>query len=106
MRLFLLVVADLMMTTTMSPVRGAPPEDFERYRVIPLTKANDIGNTVLIIDTQTGDLWKWFESSPPGNQVGGSGIRYEGAAVPGTPGEIVARTGFELPSIQRSPAGK
>jgi hypothetical protein len=76
-----------------------------RYQAIPLTKPNDMGNTVFIIDTKTGDVWKWFEGTSS-SQVGGSGIRYEGAVVPGTPGEIVARQGFGLPLIQQRPAGK
>jgi hypothetical protein len=79
---------------------GSTPGQPGRYQAVPLTKPNEsTSNTVLIIDTETGDVWKYFEGLAPGP---GSGIRYEGAAVPGDkPGEIVARQGFELPVIQR-----
>jgi hypothetical protein len=77
-----------------------------RYQAMSLTKPNDTGGTVLIIDTKTGDIWKWFEGTS-GNGQGGSGIRYEGAVVPGvSPGEIVARQGFSLPMIHRQPSAK
>ena len=74
--------------------------DIRQFR---LTKQNESGNTVLIVDTKTGDIWKWFEGIS-GNNQGGSGIRDEGAAIPGgAPGEIVARQGFGVPTIQRPP---
>jgi hypothetical protein len=86
-------------------VTEAAAQTPERYQAIPLTKSNEMGTEVLIIDLKTGDVWKWFEGSS-GAQAG-SGIRYEGAVVPGrTPGEIVARQGFGLPAMQQRPAGK
>jgi hypothetical protein len=73
-----------------------------RYQAIPLAQPGR-STDVLIVDTVTGDVWKWFETAAAHGAVG-SGIRYEGAAVPGAkPGEIVARWGFGQPVIQPPP---
>lgn len=95
----------LAVTLVLFGVTAAAAQAPGRYQAISLTKPNEIGNEVLIIDTKAGDIWKWFQGAS--GAQGGSGIVYEGAAVPGrTPGEIVAREGFGLPVIQRRPAGK
>lgn len=98
------VPARLVLTVglILSVVTDAPAvEPSGRYQAIPLGETH-----TLIIDTQTGNVWKWFDGIGNNNSQGGSGIRYEGAAVPGDrPGEIIARQGFGLPAIQR-PAGK
>ena len=97
----LLMLALFGCATARAQPSGSTPGQPGRYQAIPLTKPNDTSNTVLIIDTETGDVWKYFEGLAPGP---GSGIRYEGAVVPGDkPGEMVARQGFELPVIQRPP---
>ena len=81
---------------------GSPSVTPGRYQAVPLTEP---GRTtgVLIVDTATGDVWKWFETAAAHGAVG-SGIRYEGAVVPGAkPGEIVARWGFGQPVVQPPP---
>jgi hypothetical protein len=103
LRSWLLVPIALLMLAPSATIRAQPsgstPGQPGRYQAIPLTKPNESSNSVLIIDTETGDVWKYFEGLAPGP---GSGIRYEGAAVPGDkPGETVARQGFDLPAIQR-----
>ena len=95
----LLMLVSFGCATIWAQPSSSQPGQPGRYQAIPLTKPNESSNTVLIIDTETGDVWKYFEGLAPGP---GSGIRYEGAAVPGEkPGEMVARQGFELPVIQR-----
>jgi len=87
-------------------VTNAAAQDAGRYQAFPLTKPNDLGSSVFIIDTKTGDVWQWFQGRGVPKTTSGSGIRYEGAAVPGTPREMVARQGFGLPVIQHQPTGK
>jgi hypothetical protein len=73
-----------------------------RYQAINITNHDETGNTVFILDTTTGDIWKWFEAGAIGGAPAGSGIRYEGKATPGDqPGEMVARQGFSQPPVLR-----
>lgn len=89
------VTACLIFGTAVANAQGAG--DVGRYQAIFLSKQD-----ALIIDTKTGNVWKWFEGASVSGAPGGSGLRYEGTAVPGkAPGEIVARNGFNYPTIQR-----
>jgi hypothetical protein len=94
----LVVLTLTLVCVTLSNAAAADPG---RYRAIPVTRQGDTGATVLIIDTETGDVWQWSEGTN-GSNVPGTGIRYEGRVVPGDgPGDSVARQGFGLPPFQR-----
>ena len=97
LRLLILILT--VVSVTLSNARAAEPG---RYRAISLTRQGDAGASVLIIDTETGDIWKWNEGVGVNGTAQGTGIRYEGRVVPGDhPGENVARQGFDLPAFQR-----
>jgi hypothetical protein len=78
-----------------------PPGPPGRYQAIPLDKPNDPGNSVLVIDTATGDIWKWSEGTVSGGKAA-TVLTYEGAVVAGDkPGEPIARWGLGVTAMQR-----
>lgn len=69
--------------------RGTSLDDVGRFRVIPLPRTEkDFGREALVIDTTTGDLWRWWSSPSFGGTPGGEGLTYQGRAVPGKPGDV------------------
>jgi hypothetical protein len=72
-----------------SPV-GAPGGRFQMLIMPPNT--NSYGpNDVVILDTQEGDLWKWYQyGGYPNSPENSSAIMYLGRAKPGAkPGDLV-----------------
>ena len=50
-----------------------------RLQMVPLPHAeNRLVDEVLVLDSQTGDLWKWAQSPGIGNTPGFHGIQYLG----------------------------
>ena len=95
---FLVLILSVV-CVTLANANAAEPG---RYRAISVTRQGDTGATVLIIDTETGDVWKWYDVAGSSGTAPGAGIRYEGRVVPGdSPGESIARQGFGLPAFQR-----
>jgi hypothetical protein len=95
---FLVLTLSFVVFLVSSAVAAEPG----RYRAISLPREGDMDASVLIIDTETGDVWKWYEGGGGSGKAPGTGIRYEGRVVPGdSPGESVARQGFGLPAFQR-----
>jgi hypothetical protein len=75
-----------------SPPVGAPGGRFQMLIIPP--NSNSYGpNDVVILDTQEGDLWKWYQyGGYPNSPENSSAIMYLGRAKPGAkPGDVVDR---------------
>jgi hypothetical protein len=73
-----------------SPPVGAPGGRFQMLIIPP--NSNSYGpNDVVILDTQEGDLWKWYQyGGYPNSPENSSAIMYLGRAKPGAkPGDVV-----------------
>ena len=69
-----------------------------RYQAVPIQGGSDIGGKVLIIDTQTGDLWTWMEIGAGDHGAGGRFLVYQGRLRPGSkPGEVIEQQDFSGP---------
>ena len=69
---------------------GAPGGRFQMLIIPP--NSNSYGpNDVVILDTQEGDLWKWYQyGGYPNSPESSSAIMYLGKAEPGAkPGDVV-----------------
>ena len=91
-RTFFIIAALLALSG--SALAETPSPGPGRYQMLTIqVGASTIGGRVLILDTQDGDLWKWFEySGYPVSAETGSAIMYLGKLKPGTKaGEIIQR---------------
>jgi hypothetical protein len=69
-----------------------------RYQAVPVQVGSDIGGKVLIVDTQTGDLWTWMEVGAGDHGPGGRFLVYQGRLRAGTkPGEVIEQQDFSGP---------
>lgn len=104
MRLFLMTILFLMAVMQFAVAQDSLPQTPGRYQIIALPKTpTELGSTALLLDTATGNLWLWEQAPGFGKSAGGSGIFYQGKAVPGNvPGVPVARSGFGAPTIPQA----
>ncbi|HEX8988377.1 MAG TPA: hypothetical protein VF816_10475, partial [Rhodocyclaceae bacterium] len=89
-KLFLFVAFSFIAATS----HGA--DEVGRYQVISLPKdPNEIGKSVVILDTKEGHLWEWTESPKIGQIPGGYYLRYQGKVKPGKSiGELIEQKQF------------
>jgi len=95
----ILSVALVACLLAIGPAQASATDDPERYQVVSLTKPDQLGGTALITNAASAGttLGRWAIKPFPD-------IPRFRVDVPGTaPGEIVARHGYRLPVIQRSP---
>ena len=86
-----------------SPPAGAPSGRFQMLIIPP--NSNSYGpNDVVILDTQEGDLWKWYQyGGYPNSPENSSAIMYLGRAKPGEkPGDVVDKYVHPATPVSRS----
>jgi hypothetical protein len=95
MRAYIAVIAALTISGCDRPIvvklvgQEKPPgqatSQIGRYQAIPIPKgsSNTLIDSVLLLDTQDGDLWEWSEASGLGTYRGGLFLRYMGHLTPG-----------------------
>src|SRR3954447_10611372 len=79
------------------------PGRFQMLIIPP--NSNSYGpNDVVILDTQEGDLWKWYQyGGYPNSPESGSAIMYLGKAKPGAkPGDVVDKYVHPATPVSRS----
>src|SRR3954452_13280364 len=82
---------------------GAPGGRFQMLIIPP--NSNSYGpNDVVILDTQEGDLWKWYQyGGYPNSPESSSAIMYLGRAKPGAkPGDVVDNYVHPATPVSRS----
>ena len=90
-------------TVSNSPPTGAPGGRFQMLIIPP--NSNSYGpNDVVILDTQEGDLWKWYQyGGYPNSPENSSAIMYLGRAKPGAkPGDVVDNYVHPATPVSRS----
>jgi hypothetical protein len=93
MRRTALIIA-LLLCLSGSTEAQSPAPAGGRYQMLNIqANPNAIGARVLVLDTQEGDLWKWFEyGGYPLSAESGSAIEYLGKFKPGNKaGDVIER---------------